>query len=33
VRKGELKAHVDLTVKARRVAQGRLVHHFQVEDE
>jgi hypothetical protein len=31
VRKGELEVYVDLTGKALRVAEGRLVHHFQVE--
>jgi hypothetical protein len=31
VRKGELEVYVDLTAKALRVAEGRLVHHFQVE--
>jgi hypothetical protein len=31
VRKGELEAYVNLTAKALRVAEGHLVHHFQVE--
>jgi hypothetical protein len=31
VRKGERQAHVDLTARASRVAEGHLVHHFQVE--
>jgi hypothetical protein len=29
--KGELEAHVDLTANAWRVAEVRLVHHFQVK--
>jgi len=31
VRKGELEVYVDLTAKALWVAEGRLMHHFQME--
>jgi hypothetical protein len=31
VRKGELEAHADLIAKALVLAEGHLVHHFQVE--
>jgi hypothetical protein len=30
---GELKAYEDLSAKASSVAEGRLVHHFQVESD